>query len=395
LSRKSACTQLLTTLNEWSKAADDNKRVDAVYIDFAKAFDSVSHPKLLHKVSKYGVGYELLNWIREFLRNRLQYVRIENDVSDFAPVIGSILQGSVLGPVLFNLFINDVTDCLVGSTEIKLFADDIKLYYCRTDCDASDLQKTLDNFCIWAKKWQLNVAFEKCCSISFGNKKLPSCTFLLSDYELPVVDAVKDLGIMITTNLKPSSHCSQTAAKMYMRCKLLLKTFYTVNTRVLVQGFKTYVRPLGECSVQAWNPWLLKDIDCLEKVQKYFTRSILRKANVAYTNYKHRLQILGLQSLEYRRLQFDLCMCYKILTKAVEVDSSTMFTIDKGLRNTRGHSMKLKQSFCRLEVRQHFFSQKIVKIWNSLPEEIASAKSVKHFKLLLSRHQLDRFCSRP
>ena len=128
MSRRSTCSQLLATLNDWTLAVNNHAKVDTVYIDFAKAFDSISHIKLLTKIHAYGVDTNLLNWISNFLSERTQFLYIGNTFSKFLPVLSGVSQGSVLGPFLFLLFINDLPDCMTFPVETKIFADDIKIY---------------------------------------------------------------------------------------------------------------------------------------------------------------------------------------------------------------------------------------------------------------------------
>ncbi|MBY0581070.1 MAG: hypothetical protein K2P53_05265, partial [Rickettsiales bacterium] len=127
LKRRSTCTQMLASLNEWTTAVNKKKEVDIIYIDFEKAFDSVSHSKLVYKLNCYGIKYELLNWITNFLTDRSQCVCIGNSYSNYVPVTSGIPQGTVLAPTLFIIFINDVVSIIVGDCGINLFADDYKL----------------------------------------------------------------------------------------------------------------------------------------------------------------------------------------------------------------------------------------------------------------------------
>ena len=162
MSRRSTCSQLLATLNDWTLAVNNHAKVDAVYIDFAKAFDSISHVKLLTKIHAYGIDSNLLNWISNFLSERTQSVYFGNTFSKFLPVLSGVPQGSVLDPLLFLLFINDLPDCMTFPVETKIFADDTKIYCTHSVHQSPVFTDSLSSFCDWSKKWQLTVAYHKC-----------------------------------------------------------------------------------------------------------------------------------------------------------------------------------------------------------------------------------------
>ena len=128
ISKRSTCTQLLECIQDWQFEITNKITTDVLYIDFARAFDSVVHSKLLVKLKSYGIGYELLNWFQNFLTGRSQMVAINGHLSTAVNVISGVPQGSVIGPILFILFVNDIVDILPDSVHCKLFADDIKLY---------------------------------------------------------------------------------------------------------------------------------------------------------------------------------------------------------------------------------------------------------------------------
>jgi len=164
IKKKSTCTNLLECLNDWSFNMQAKTVNDIIYFDFKKAFDSVSHSKLLTKLRAYGISGDLFDWIEAFLSNRKQAVTICNTLSFFIPVISGVPQGSVLGPTLFLLFINDVTDIFDGlSVTCKLYADDIKLYtsYCFNQLH-SNLVDATERLIAWADNWQLKLAADKC-----------------------------------------------------------------------------------------------------------------------------------------------------------------------------------------------------------------------------------------
>jgi len=162
LSKHSTSTNLLETLQDWTLAIRDKKSVFAVYIDSAKAFDTVSHNKLLHKLSCYGISGNLLNWIRSFLNCRTQQTRVGNCLSCLLYLCSGIVQGSVIGPLLFVLFINDIIDIFSDATitcVCKLFADDPKIYatlYINDDgVNLTDKLKCVEK---WCSEWQLSIS---------------------------------------------------------------------------------------------------------------------------------------------------------------------------------------------------------------------------------------------
>uniref|UniRef100_A0A2D4JW71 Reverse transcriptase domain-containing protein n=1 Tax=Micrurus paraensis TaxID=1970185 RepID=A0A2D4JW71_9SAUR len=159
--------QLLHCKNIWTTLLDQGKAIDAIYIDFCKAFDSVVHDKLLLKLNSYGISGSLHKWITAFLSNRQQIVKIGSAISNPAPVNSGVPQGSVLGPTLFILYINDLCNHLISNC--ILFADDVKLF--NTTDNATILQSDLDYVSEWSNIWQLQISTNKCSVLHIGKKK--------------------------------------------------------------------------------------------------------------------------------------------------------------------------------------------------------------------------------
>ena len=195
--------------------------------------------------------------------------------------------------------------------------------------------------------------------ISFGSQSdLPSTPYSLSGIPLQSVSSIRDLGVCLTSDLKPSTHCSSDAAMAFNRSSLLLKGFRSNAVSVLVHLYKVYVRPLLESSTQVWNPWLLKDIKCIERVQRFFTCAIYKRAGIPYMDYGNRLANLGLQSLEYRRVYYDLVMCYKIDHNLVDLSFDSFFTKPVRSYYIRGHSCILRSKCLPHHTfRAHFFTE--------------------------------------
>src|SRR5664279_984700 len=169
LAKKSTITNLLETVNDWAFSLESNNGIVTAYIDFARAFDSVSHQKLLHKLESYGITGSLLDWIHSFLSNRSHCTRVGNSYSSYLPIQSGVIQGSCLGPLLFLIYINDIVELFTEPIIPKVYADDVKLYTsvrCYTDC--CNFQDNLNKLYDWASTWQLSVSFGKCCVINIG-----------------------------------------------------------------------------------------------------------------------------------------------------------------------------------------------------------------------------------
>ena len=324
ISRRSTCTQLLECIQDWQFELTNKITTDVLYIDFARAFDSVVHSKLLVKLESYGIGYELLNWFRNFLTGRSQMVAIDGHLSTSVNVMSGVPQGSVIGPILFILFVNDIVDILPDSVTCKLFADDIKLY---SSVDVSlpinSLHVSLDLIVEWANIWQLPINSSKCSVLHLGSKFVQSnADYFIKNQTIVSLSEVRDLGILLDDGLRFNRHISQIITKAYQRIAVIFRGFYTRNVTFLIRAYKTYIRPILEYCTQIWNPYLIGEITAIEKVQKYFTK---RLSGMKSLNYNDRLQRLNLESLELRRLKADLVMYFKIDHGAVDLNVDDFF----------------------------------------------------------------------
>ena len=385
-SQASTVTQLISCLNYWINAIDKHETVDIINLDIAKAFDTVSHQKLIYKLFSLGVEGQLLNWIQAYLTNRSQFVCLNNSYSDSKPVISGVPQGSVLGPVLFLVYINDLVDVL-HDVHIKLYADDAKIYLAtKRNTPNLKLQADLNRLATWAKENQLSLAIQKCCvlHLGHGNYKTP---YILDNVQLPVVNSVVDLGVVISDNLKFSDHCYKIARKCFQMVNLIFKVFRSRDKSFLLTLFQTYIRSRLEYASEVWSPYLLKDIDLIENVQRKFSKRIPGMGNYSYNE---RLSRLNLESLEYRRIVKDLVLVYNILHRNLLLDSKELFEFSY-VANTRGNSYKLQVNAVRLDIQKYFFVNRSIKIWNSLPDEVILSPNVNAFKSKVQQINLDHF----
>ena len=380
ISKRSTCSQLLECINDWSVSLSHKQSIDIAYIDFSRAFDSVVHSKLYLKLNSLGISGNLLNWIQDFLTNRLQAVRVANSNSNFRPVLSGVPQGSVLGPILFLIYINDIVDIFGSDLTVKLYADDVKLY--TSICDIAgitELQNGLNQLSDWADEWQLSIAFNKCSVLHVG-KNNPSHVYNLRDDLLKCATEVTDLGVIIDDKLRFTSHYASMAKKAHQRASLILRCFKCRNPVLLTKAYLVYVRPLLEYCSPVWSPVYIKDIALLESVQRRFTKRITGLNDL---NYLQRLKTLNLETLESRRLKTDLITMFKILNNLIDIDFQNFFSLST-VANTRGHRFKLTKPVCNSNIRLFSFSCRRIDCWNSLPDNLVNCKSLYEFKSRLN-----------
>jgi ribonuclease P/MRP protein subunit RPP40 len=323
----------------------------------------------------------LLNIIKSFLCDRNQCVVVNNAKSDYCKMTSGVPQGSVLGPLLFILYINDLKDIFQNQVVSSFYADDAKIYSeINNQSDVIDFQASLDILGSWAKTWQLCISSAKCSIVDIALRDDPEIfPGNMIDDNLIISSRSKiDLGIQIDSKLKFSCHVSDVVSRAKQRVFLLFRSFSTRVIQNLLKGYVCYVLPLVSYCSQVWAPYLLADIYALESVQRLFTR---RLPGLEKLSYSDRLRRLNLPSLELRRLWADLVLCYKIINGHVAGPMERYglkFVTHK--RDGRRHTMKLQGEFCRIDVRLHFFSERVVKPWNSLPVETVNASSVYDFK---------------
>ena len=225
----------------------------------------------------------------------------------------------------------------------------------------------------WSEKRQLGISSSKCPILHIG-KHNPKAEYTISNKSVSVCDSAKDLGIVISNDLKFSSHCKNITNSAYRVANLLLKRFYTSDPVTLMRAYSSYVRPILEYCSCVWSPVFVSDIDMIERVQRFFTRRVFGRCGLAEASYINRLEALKLDSLELRRLHNDLVMMYKCVHGDVDISFDALFTY-VGETRTRGHALKLRKPKPKTNCLSHSFIYRNVETWNRLPEAI-DGKSV-------------------
>ncbi len=385
LAKKSTVTQLFESFDDWVNALDSNKNIDIAFIDWAKAFDSISTKKLISKLRHHGITGELLEWITQFLSHRTQSVLVDDEFSEIGAVRSGVPQGSVIGPLLFLIFIDDLSKHLENCT-LKLFADDCKIYvsFCNKT-DSNHLQHALNTMSKWAVCSQLRIQPSKCAILHLGSNN-PKNFYYFGNDLIPSINSIRDLGVCMDSKLNFDQHTENICKTANMMANLILRTFKSKRPSFMIKLFNAFVRSKLEYASQIWNPHTVRLIDRLEKVQRRFTK---RLPGLRYRPYHDRLIFLNSTSLELRRLQLDLTFLYKIFHGHVDIDFTKYFELKKS--RTRGHSWALISKHSNKDLKKFSFACRIVNVWNFLPETSVSAPSVPAFKKSLHSIDLTRF----
>ena len=378
-SGRSCLTNLLEYLEYVSRELDEGKLLDVVYLDFSKAFDKVPHQRLLHQLWHHGIRGQVFFWIKAWLANRMQRVILNGSKSDWRSVESGVPQGSVLGPLLFIIFVNHIQ--LGLKCRVWKFADDIKLVGRSGDEEQENfVQGDLDALVNWANTWQMSFNYDKCKVMHLGNSNREGSAYQMDGRVLENIGDEKDLGVIISRDMKVEKQCKAARGKALKMLGCINRNVNYKSKEVVKKLYLAYVRPHLEYCVQAWRPHFQKDIESLERVQRRATKMI---NGFQAMEYGERLKALNLFSLKYRRLRGDMIEVFKILNEIDKVDLNGELDVRP---RTRGNLYNLRKSRCMTRNRLVSFSQRVVNHWNVLPNDVVASPSLSCFK-----NRLDRF----
>ena len=379
ISGRSTVTQLLKYLNLCVDTMVKGGVVDAIYLDFAKAFDTVPHSRLLGKLRSYGICGNILKWIEAFLRNRTQVVKVNGEKSFSAPVLSGIPQGSVLGPLLFVIYINDLPDNI--NSDSFLFADDTKILRQISSIeDSIQLQGDLKTLEEWSKKWLLRFNADKCHVLTLGKIEhiVHTHRYELYDEELDHVFEETDLGVTIDSNLKFEEHISKKVNKANSIVGLIRRSFAHLDGELFKKLYTTFVRPHLEYAQSVWSPSSQKLIDMLENVQKRATKMVNGFGSLEY---HERLRRLDLPTLVYRQARGHMIEVFKHFCSYDQHLIPDIFKRQSyGIRNNGCQLVWRNPKDGVRGLQANSFYYRIIKVWNDLPPDVVNAPTINTFK---------------
>ena len=395
---KSVTTNLLEVMNIWTEAIMHNIPVDILYLDYQKAFDCVPHKRLIQQVRSFGISGPALNWIAAFLSGRKQKVRVNGSESSWASVLSGIPQGSILGPILFSLFVNDIPGKV--KSLISMFADDTKIHTPLSSEDSMfQLQEDLWVLEEWAMQMMMKFHPLKCKVLHLG-KNNPQARYYMHNedgslHKLEVAEEEKDLGVHTDKDLKFTTHCQNKINTANKMLRYIRHTFKYIDEDMFLLLYRSLVRPHLEFASTVWSPHLKYLKDAVERVQRRATKILPTLSEQSYTQRLHKLK---LETLEYRRQRADLLELFRIKKNLHILDQSCHCSVCPNKEmfpsslstSTRGHPEKIQVQHAT-GIRKHYFSSRVTPVWNSLSTKTINSKTISIFKNNLSHELPDKY----
>ena len=377
---KSTVSALLATTYTWFQQLESGGEICAIFFDIKKAFDTVPHRALLVKLKQLNLNPTLIRWICSYLMGRKQKVVVEGETSEPIHVVSGVPQGSVLGPLLFIIYIDCINDSVLSvNSKTSQYADDMLLTKpVRTTADYADLQTDIDSLNRWVTENHLTFNYSKCKYMLISRKRIVTCPpdLKLEASSLERVQSYKYLGLNLTSNLSWSDHINSISTKAKKLVGLLYRRFYrNTDSQSLLLLYLALVRPHTEYASQVWNPHLQKDIGQLERVQKFALRMCAKQWDIEYTDL---LNYFNLPSLVNRRRYLSLSTMYKIVHNLVYFPPDVFVPRVTALRSSS--QMLYNQPFAHTNAFFHSFVPSTCSAWNNLPTSVTHANSISSFK---------------
>ena len=381
-SGRSCETQLITTFHDIASAYNKKgSQIDIAVLDFSKAFDTVPHDGLLSKLKHYGIDDKIWLWISNFLKQRKQRVVVDGIQSDLVTVDSGVPQGTVLGPILFLLHINDLPSVI--SSKVRLFADDCLVYReIKNRQDQIALQKDLNLLENWGSKWGMRFNAAKCNIMRMSRKQTPISTqYELSGQVLEEVKDAKYLGVTVSDDLEWTKHINAITTKANSKLSFLRRNLKGCPEKLRETAYFALVRSFLEYSATVWHPHQKYNSDKLEMVQRRAARFVKGRYGM-YESVTQMLEELTWVPLSKRRENARLILFYKIINNLAMVPHSCLEKADG--RTRKNHNLKFRHIGYNVDPYGQSFFPKCISAWNGLAQEIAEANTLDLFKSKLA-----------
>ncbi len=384
-SGRSCESQLIITAHDFAKTLDDRMQLDSIILDFSKAFDRVPHHRLLLKLHHYGIRGSLLTWFDNFLTKRSQRVVVDGEASEWTDVLSGVPQGTVLGPLLFLTFINDISESI--SSSIRLFADDCLMYRpINTLEDCKALQEDLDKLHNWTTKWQMKFNSDKCHVMQVSHRlNNISYNYHLGEDTLTSVNDHPYLGLTFTSKLSWKTHINNVTLKANRMLGLIKRNLKHCHPQLKEQAYISLVRPHLEYCSTVWNPYHQTTINQVEAIQKRAARFV-RNVYQRTESVTSLLKDLNWPSLKDRRENSIKIMMYKISNDLIAINKDIYLQPMTQTRLRNHHPAKYQplSTHSSKDVYKYSFMPTAVRLWNSLPADIITSPSLDVFRAHIS-----------
>ena len=366
-SNHSCITQLITLTEDISFALDHQKQIDIILLDFSKAFDTVPHQRLMTKLRYYGINGSTYNWIQTWLTQRTQCVVLNSESSSPVSVMSGVPQGTVLGPLMFLLYINDITKDI--NSPLRLFADDCLLYRVINSVeDINRLQEDLNKLSEWADTWQLKFNISKCTVIRCTRSLSPlTYDYTLHSHILDISDQHMYLGVLIHKSLSWSPHISNVVNKASRTLNFLKRNLNKCSKQVKESAYLTMVRPQLEYASAVWDPYHVGDISELEKVQRRAARWVLNDYG-RFSSVSLMLDQLKWPTLQIRRKLSRLQILHKIHYQQLSLQIPHYY-LPKTRPTRQYHHLHYILPTSSTTAYQNSYFSRTINEWNILPTD--------------------------
>ena len=340
LAGRSCVTQLTSVLHYIGGQLDAGKQIDIIYLDMSKAFDKVDHTKLLGRLHQYGITGKLHDWFRSYLQGRKQQVTVLEATSLELPVTSGAPQASLLGPIMFLLFVDDLPNT-VKTSRVACYADDTKIFKSIdsiTDCNA--LQSDLNDLVSWSESSGLIFNQSKCKYQCITRKKSPvQPTYNINETPLESCDTEKDLGVWVSSNLTSDKQVTEQCAEATKLLGFVRRASrYIQSTQARRTLYLSIVRCHLGYATQVWSPQSISLLKRVENVHLRATKLISKLLFRCDVTYKTRLQVINLLPISYWHEFLDIVFFYKAVNNLVFIDSEALPATRQSTRSTRSSS---------------------------------------------------------